>query len=153
MDGVTLVQTGVPPMRRLLLALILTTALAGPALAADKLIPATATGAVGEHKGKPWREPLINCAGFHAWNGRNLKAAGDTTGAWDEAGKAADFVTRAATRISEDQGITYDQATARNQQSIKGVVAYLDMEMVPPDVAGWTSHCQDILAGYKKAFG
>ncbi len=140
-------------MRLFLAALILTSTLASPVFAADKLVPATATGAVGEHKGKPWREPLTNCAGFHAWNGRNMKAAGDTNGAWDEAGKAADFATRAAARISQDQGMTSDQATARNQQDIKNVVTYLDLEMAPPDVADWTRHCQEILAGYEKAFG
>ena len=140
-------------MRPLLIALALTATLAGPALAADKLVPAGATGALGEHKGKPWREPLTNCAGFHVWNGRNLKNAGDMNGSWDEAGKAADFMTAAANRISQDEGKTYDQAFAANQTSVKNVVTYLDMEMSPPDVAGWTSHCQEVLAGYRKAFG
>ncbi|MDO9336253.1 MAG: hypothetical protein Q7T61_07615 [Caulobacter sp.] len=139
-------------MRLILCPLTLAAVLVGPALAADKLIPATATGAVGEHRGKPWLEPLTNCAGFHAWNGRNLKLAGDTKGAWDEAGKTADFMTAAANRVSQDRSVTYDQAFAGNQRPIKNVMTYLDMEMVPPDVTDWTQHCQEILAGYRKAF-
>lgn len=138
-------------MRLILCTLALTAIFAGPVLAADKLVPANAAGALGEHKGKPWREPLTNCAGFHTWHGRNLGEAGDNKGSWDEAGKAADFMTAAARRISEDQGQTVDEAMAANKRRVQNVVTSLDMS--EPDVAGWTKVCQEYLAGYKKAFG
>jgi hypothetical protein len=135
---------------RLILALALAAAVATPALAADRLVPDTATGALAEHKGKPWRVPLTNCAGFHTWNGRNLGEAGDSDASWNEAGKAADFMIAAARRISEDEGKTVEQATAGNKQRILNVVTSLDMS--EPDVAGWTRVCQEYLAGYRKAF-
>jgi hypothetical protein len=67
-------------MRLLLPVLALTTALAGPALAADRLVPANAAGALEAHRGKPWYEPLEPCAGFHIYNARRLDAASDGAG-------------------------------------------------------------------------
>lgn len=137
-------------MRLILIVALAAAAVAGPAVAADRLVPDTATGALAEHRGKPWREPLTNCTGFHTWHGRNLEEAGDSKGSWDEAGKAAGFMTAAAERISADQGKTIDEAMAGNKRRVQNVVTSLDMST--PDVAGWTKVCQEYLAGYRKAF-
>lgn len=137
---------------RLILALSLAALVATPALATDKLIPANATGAIAEHKGKAWREPLTNCAGFHSWNLRRLKAAGDTAGAWAETDKIIAFTDAAAGRISADNGVAVDQAKAENRPRIQNVVNYLDMEIEPPDPVGWTKVCTEYLAAYRRAF-
>ena len=142
-------------MRLLLPALILAAALASPALAADKLVPPTATGALEAHRGKPWYEPLETCAGFHIYNSRRLSAASDGAGYEAAMTRAADFMMPAAKRISEDQGKTFGEGLEAAQPQVQDYAMALEMtgSGKPDFIAGWTRACDEILSGYKKAFG
>ncbi|HYE47199.1 MAG TPA: hypothetical protein VEA44_15660 [Caulobacter sp.] len=140
-------------MRLLVCTFTFAIVLAGPAAAADLTVSPTAAGALEAHRGKPWYVPLNNCAGFHIFNGRRLKEAGDASGSAAETAKAADFMTAAATRISQDQGKTYDQAFAGNQRKVQNAVTALEMAIAPPDPAAWTKVCGEIMAGYRKVVG
>lgn len=142
-------------MRLLLPVLALTTALAGPALAADRLVPANATGALEAHRGKPWYEPLETCAGFHIYNARRLDAASDGAGYAAAMTRAADFLMPAAKRLSEDQGITFSEGLDRAKPEIQNYSMALEITGSGDAafIANWTKACDDILAGYNKAVG
>lgn len=141
-------------MRLLLPVLLLAATLAGPALAADKTVPDGAAGALEPYRGKPWAVPLNNCAGFHTWNGRRLQDAGDSQGSWTQASKAAEFLAAAATRYSEDQGLTYDQGVEKAKPRIANAVKALDLAIQGDDfLSSWTRTCDQVLSAYRKAFG
>lgn len=142
-------------MRLITLASALTlAALAQPALAADKLVPQTATGALQAHRGKPWTEPLFTCAGYHTYNLRRLKGAGDSAGAWAAAGKAVDMKTAGIAQLVKDRGMTTEAATARATPLVNNYAMAVEMGIQDDDFfASWNKACDEIWAGYKKAGG
>ncbi|MDB5470247.1 MAG: hypothetical protein JWR84_1807 [Caulobacter sp.] len=142
-------------MRLLLPVLVLAAALAGPALAADKLVPATAAGALEAHRGKPWYEPLETCAGFHIYNSRRLSAAGDGAGYEAAMTRAAEFMMPAAKRISEDQGKTFGEGLEAAKPQVQNYATALEITATGDAafISGWTRACDEILAGYKAAVG
>lgn len=142
-------------MRLLLPVLALTVMLASPALAADKLVPVNAAGALEGHRGKPWYEPLETCAGFHIYNARRLDAASDGAGYGAAMTRAADYMMPAAKRLSEDQGITFTEGLEAAKPKIQDYSMALEITGSGDAafLAGWTKACDEILAGYKKAFG
>lgn len=140
---------------RILAPALLLAALAQPAFAADKLVPQTATGALEGHRGKPWTEPLFTCAGYHTYNLRRLKGAGDTSGAWDAAGKAVDLKTAGAAQYAKDKGVSLDAATATATKRIESYAFAVEAQDYGTTdfFPGWNKACDEIWAGWKKAGG
>ena len=143
-------------MRLMLCTLALAaSALAQPSLAGDKLVPQTAKGALESHRGKPWTEPLFTCGGFHTYNLRRLKGAGDTAGAWDAAGKAVDMKTAGIALLVKDRGMTPDAATAMATKRIEGYAFAVEAEDYGTTdfFPGWNKACDEIWAGWKQFGG
>lgn len=136
-----------------LVACILALAVAGPAVAAEKLVPQNATGALEQHRGKPWTEPLFTCAGFHTYDMRRLKGAGDTAGAWAAIGKALDLKTAGVAQLAKDQGISNEAATRQATSQVEAYAFAVEAENYGEAdfFPGWNKACAEIWAGYKKA--
>lgn len=132
-------------------ALILV-ALAQPSLAADRFVPQTAKGALESHRGKPWTEPLFTCAGFHTYNMRRLKGAGETSDAWDALGRVADFKDAGAAQWAKDKGVNAAAAAAQATKASDNYSIAIEMEdLDDAGVREWTAACDEIWAGYRKA--
>lgn len=130
-------------------------AFSGPALAAARLVPQTATGALEPYRGEPWYKAMENCAGFHVYNARRLSAASDGAGSEAAMTRAADFMMPAARRISEDGGITFSQGLEVAKPDVQNYATAIEFTASdePDFITGWTEACDEILAGYNKTFG
>lgn len=140
---------------RLFACVLALTVAAGPALAAEKLVPANATGALEAHRGKPWSEALFTCAGFQTYHTRRLKAAGDPAGAWTAVGKAVDLKNAGIAQLAKDNGMAVEAATPRGTARVDGYAFAVEAEDYGEGdfLSGWNKACDEIWAGYRKAGG
>lgn len=141
-------------MRMIVCILALSSAIAGPASAADKLVPATATGALEAHRGKPWRTPLFTCAGFHIYDSGRLTDAGDAAGSRKAMQRALEFKDAGARQLVLDQGVAPEVAIAKATRLSDNYATGVGMAIQGDTfIADWRKACEEIWTGYRKAGG
>lgn len=141
-------------MRLFVCTLALAAAFAGPAAAADKLVPETAKGALEAHRGKPWRTPLFICAGFHTYDSGRLNDEGDAAGSWNAMRRGVEFKDAGARQLVQDQGVSAEVAAATATRLTKNHATGIGMAIQGDTfIADWRKACDEIWTGYKKAGG
>jgi hypothetical protein len=140
-------------MRLLLSALVLAAVTAGPALAADQLVPASAAGQLESYRGKPWWEPMLFCAAIYMVEADKAAEAGETAKVDPARTRAAGFFASAATRVSEDQGKSFDEAMVFLRGGLTSrMMAVTYSWHTPAQFEGSHKACAEMEAGYEKAF-